>query len=123
MIAGILLIMVFQFAGQVTVTSLQLMFPGSLCGLLYLLVWLLWTGEPSKAIDDTASLLLANFGLMFVPAGVAIIVFSDVLRDSWFAILAALLASTLVSITVVGLIADTAMAASVAEFKTPEAAE
>jgi putative effector of murein hydrolase LrgA (UPF0299 family) len=37
-IAGILLIMVFQFAGEVTVSSLHLTFPGSLCGLVYLLL-------------------------------------------------------------------------------------
>src|SRR5258708_19822581 len=78
--------MVFQFAGEVTVSSLNLTFPGSLCGLIYLLLWLLCSGGPSKATDDAASTLLANFGLMFVPAGSAIVVFMAVLRDRWVAI-------------------------------------
>jgi holin-like protein len=123
MIAGILLIMAFQFAGELTVSTLQLTFPGSLCGLLYLLLWLLWAGGPSRATDDAASVLLANFGLMFVPAGAAVVVFSEVLRSAWYAILFALLVSTLVSIAIVGLIADPAIAINVTNLKIPEAAE
>ncbi len=115
--------MVFQFAGEVTVSSLHLTFPGSLCGLVYLLLWLLCSGGPSKATDDAATTLLANFGLMFVPAGAAIVVFMNVLRDEWFAILFALLASTLGSIAIAGLIADTTIQIDVTKLNTHKAAE
>jgi holin-like protein len=123
MIAGILLIMVFQFAGEVTVASLQLTFPGSLCGLIYLLLWLLCSGGPSKATDEAASTLLANFGLMFVPAGAAIIVFMNFLRDEWFVILVALVVSTLGSIAIAGLVAETRIRIDVAKLNTHEVAE
>jgi putative effector of murein hydrolase LrgA (UPF0299 family) len=122
-IAGILLIMVFQFAGEVTVSSLHLTFPGSLCGLVYLLLWLLCSGGPSRTTDDAASALLANFGLMFVPAGAAIVVFMDVLRDEWFAILFALVVSTLVSIAIAGSVAETGIRIDVAKLNPREAAE
>ncbi len=123
MIVGILLIMVFQFAGEVTVSSLNLTFPGSLCGLIYLLLCLLCSGGPSKATDDAASTLLANFGLMFVPAGSAIVVFMDVLRDRWFAISFALVFATLGSIAIAGSIAETRIRIDVAGLNTHEAAE
>lgn len=123
MIAGILLIMVFQFAGEITVSSLHQTFPGSLCGLIYLLLWLLCSGGPSKATDDAASTLLANFGLMFVPAGSAIVVFTDVLRDEWFAILFALVVATLGSMAIAGTIAEKGTRIDAASLNTHEAAE
>ena len=123
MIAGILVIMVFQFAGEITVSSLHLTFPGSLCGLIYLLLWLLCSGGPSKATDDAASTLLANFGLMFVPAGAAIVVFMNVLRDEWFIILFALVVATLGSIAIAGSVAEARTPIDVAKLNTHEAAE
>jgi holin-like protein len=122
-IAGILLIMIFQFAGELTVSTLNLTFPGSLCGLIYLLLWLLCSGGPSKATDDAASILLANFGLMFVPAGSALVVFVDVLRDQWFAISFALVVATIASIVIAGLVAETRIRIDVAKLNTHEAAE
>jgi putative effector of murein hydrolase LrgA (UPF0299 family) len=40
MLAQFLVLMGFQLAGEVIVTSLGLVFPGPLCGLLLLLGWL-----------------------------------------------------------------------------------
>jgi putative effector of murein hydrolase LrgA (UPF0299 family) len=44
-------------------------------------------------------------GLLFVPAGAAIVTFSDTLRTDWLAIAIAVVASTSVAIALAGLLA------------------
>ena len=51
-----------------------------------------------------ANALIASMGLLFVPAGVGIIVELGVLRCDWLAILAGVLVSTVLGLVVTGLV-------------------
>jgi holin-like protein len=104
MLAQLLVLMGFQLAGEVIVTSLGLVFPGPLCGLLLLLGWLHLRGGPSENLARVGTGLVDNLGLLFVPAGTAIISFGALLLSDGLAIGAALLLSTGLAICVSGLL-------------------
>ena len=105
MLAHILVIMGFQLAGEILVASLALTFPGALCGLLMLLCWLSWRGGASEGLSRAATPLVDNLGLLFVPAGTAIVGFGTLLLSDGLAIGVALLLSTGLAILVSGLLA------------------
>lgn len=105
MLGSILQIMLFLLAGELTVASLHLVFPASLVGMIYLLVWLKITDRRPAELESAATFLVGNMGLLFVPAGAAIVTFADTLRAEWPIILIAIVASTAVGIAVAGLVA------------------
>ncbi len=104
MLLHLLLLMGFQLAGELIVTGVGLKFPGPLCGLLLLFGWLHLSGGPSEDFGRTATLLIDYLGLLFVPAGAAIVGFGALLLNEGLAIGAALLLSTGLAIFISGLV-------------------
>jgi holin-like protein len=104
MVAYLLMLLGFQLAGEAIVTACSLTFPGPLCGMLLLLGWLLMCGGPADGLGKTSDLLIEHLGLLFVPAGTAIIGFGAVLISDGLAMLAALVISTGLAILVSGLV-------------------
>ena len=104
MLLHLLLLMGFQLVGELIATGLALTFPGPLCGLILLLVWLHLSGGPSEDFVRTAAVLTDHLGLLFVPAGAAIVGFSALLLNEGLAIGAALLLSTGLAIFISGLV-------------------
>jgi len=102
------LLLTFQFIGEALVTSLGIPFPGPLCGMLLLLGYLLLFGGPSEHLSGVGSKLLDNLGLLFVPAGTAIVAYGTLLATDGLAIFTALLISTLVAVLVSGAIVASA---------------
>jgi holin-like protein len=107
MLAQLLIIMGFQLAGEALVSGLGLSFPGPLCGLLLLFAWLNWRGGPSAELSQAAGMLVDHLGLLFVPAGAAIVGFGALLLADAVAIVGALLLSTGLAILVTGLLGAT----------------
>jgi holin-like protein len=99
------MLMSFQFAGEALVTTVGVPFPGPLCGMLLLLAYLYLRGGPSDALSDVGSKLIDNLGLLFVPAGTAIVGYGTLFATDGFAILAALVVSTLLAVVIGGAIA------------------
>ena len=112
MISQLLLIMSFQLAGEAMVALTGLNFPGPLCGLLLLLTWLALRGGPSEELSRVAGTLVDHLGLLFVPAGAAVIGFGTLLLRDGMAITSALLLSTGFAIAVAGLLAGAPSAQS-----------
>jgi holin-like protein len=102
------LLMMFQFIGEALVTLSGIPFPGPLCGMLLLLGYLYLCGGPSDDLSSVGSSLVDNLGLLFVPAGTAIVGYSTLLATDGLAIFAALVVSTLVAVLVSGAIAASA---------------
>lgn len=101
-----------QLIGEVLRQTLRLPLPGPVIGMFLLAAWLVLTGHAQSDGDEaapssltqTATSLIANMGLLFVPAGVGVIAELPVLRKEWLAILAGLLISTVLSLVVTGLV-------------------
>jgi holin-like protein len=100
-----------QLIGEVLRRAVHLPLPGPVIGMLLLATVLAIAGsdqegdvEETSQLAQTANALIANMGLLFVPAGVGVIVEFGVLRQNWLPILAGLLLSTILGLVVTGLV-------------------
>ncbi|MEM1346711.1 MAG: CidA/LrgA family protein [Pseudomonadota bacterium] len=97
------LILGCQLAGEALVVALGLPLPGPVAGMALLFTGLVLRGLP-KALAETADTLLAHLALLFVPAGVGVMLHFDLLAADWPAIAVALVVSTAATVVVTGLI-------------------
>jgi putative effector of murein hydrolase LrgA (UPF0299 family) len=100
--------MTFQLIGEAMVSLLAIPFPGPLGGMLLLLGYLWLRGGPSDELSSVGSKLIDNLGLLFVPAGTAIVAYGALFATDGLAIVAALIVSTLVAVLIGGAIAAAA---------------
>jgi holin-like protein len=101
-----------ELIGEVLRRALHLPLPGPVIGMFLLAVALIVGGDdeasgvPDKysQLSRTANALIANMGLLFVPAGVGVVAEFGVLRQNWLPILVGLLVSTVLGLVVTGLV-------------------
>ncbi|NCA71326.1 MAG: CidA/LrgA family protein [Sphingobacteriia bacterium] len=103
MLHALTLILVCQLAGETTVLLTGLPVPGPVLGMLLLLAWLVLRGGIPQDVGRTADTLLAHLSLLFVPAGVGVMLHWERIQGQWPAILAALLLGTLITLAVTAL--------------------
>ncbi len=103
MIDALLTILIFQLIGEVLSRGLNLPIPGPVVGMLLLFTVLRWRGGPPERLSTTAHGLLAHLPLLFVPAGVGVMVHLPVLTREGGPLLAAIVVSTIVTLLVTGL--------------------
>lgn len=101
---GITLLLVYQLVGEVTVRMLGVPIPGPVLGMVMLFVTLLIQGQVSASVDQASSALLSHLSLLFVPAGVGMMVHFDRIAEEWVPITLALLLSTIVTMVATSLI-------------------
>ena len=114
MLPQLVLLMGFQFLGDAVVRLAGLPFPGPLCGMALLLLYLQLTGGASEQLSAAGGTLVDHLGLLFVPAGTAIVTYAALLASEGVAILAALIISTVAAVLAGGLVARGAIRPSVA---------
>jgi holin-like protein len=98
MARALTVLLLFQLVGEVIARLLDLPVPGPVIGMLLLLGALLLRGAAPDTLRDTAQGLLSHLSLLFVPAGVGVIVHIGRLQDEWLAILATLVLSTMLTL-------------------------
>ncbi|MBI4997332.1 MAG: CidA/LrgA family protein [Rhodocyclales bacterium] len=104
MLGALTILLLFQLVGEVLVQFFALPVPGPVIGMALLFTALvIRDGVPDK-LRTTANNLLQHLSLLFVPAGVGVMVHFARLGDEWPAIVAALLVSTFVTLGVTGLV-------------------
>lgn len=101
---GITLLLVYQLVGEITVRLLGLAIPGPVLGMVMLFLTLLIRGQTPAFVDSTASALLSHLSLLFVPAGVGMMVHFGRIADEWLPITLALLLSTVITMVATALI-------------------
>lgn len=104
MIASLALILLCQLIGEVLARLLHLPVPGPVIGMGLLFAGLTLRGGPPQELERTARGLLSHLSLLFVPAGVGIMLHLDLILTQWKPILAALVLSTALTIGVTGFI-------------------
>ncbi len=107
MLRGVFLLLVCQLCGEVLARSLHLPAPGPVIGLALLAAGLaIWSRRrPDTDVDatdvgKTSNALLGSLSLMFVPAGVGVVQYIDLLSAYGVALGVALVASTLLTLLV-----------------------
>lgn len=100
MINTLLLLLVFELLGEVVVRLTSLPLPGPVVGMFALLGMLILRGRSWPELDAAATTLLSHLSLLFIPAGVGVILHFQRLGAEWLPLLAALILSTVVTLAV-----------------------
>ena len=100
MLNALTLIFSCQLVGELVVTALHLSLPGPVLGMILLFALLAWRGGISPELAAVGDGLLSNLSLLFVPAGVGVMVHFSLLRQDWLPLAAAIVGSTLATISV-----------------------
>lgn len=102
MIFYLTLIFACQLIGESLVTFFKLPIPGPVVGMALLFVGLLIKGGIPKNLELTADTLITHLSLLFIPAGVGVLLHAELLAAELLPISVALLVSTLLAIAVTG---------------------
>lgn len=100
MLDALAILLLCQLAGEVVVRALALPVPGPVLGMTMLFVGLAVRRQVPEPLRETAQGLLAHLSLLFVPAGVGVMLHLARIRAEWLAILAGLIGSTLLTLAV-----------------------
>jgi holin-like protein len=93
-----------QLAGELIARLLALPVPGPVIGLILLFLLLAARRRAPDALQTVADGLLRHLSLLFVPAGVGVMLHAARLEAEWPAIAAAILVSTALTIVVTVLV-------------------
>ncbi len=100
-VIGVLVVLLTcQLTGEVVTRAAHLAVPGPVLGMLLLLVALLALRRVPDPVERTARGLLDNLSLLFIPAGVGVVLHLDILRAQWLPIAAAIVGSTVLGMLV-----------------------
>jgi holin-like protein len=92
-------ILACQLAGEVFVAAAGLPVPGPVCGMVLLFAGLMLRGLPA-GLAQVADSLLSHLSLLFVPAGVGVMLHAGLIGRDWLPISVALVASTVLTVVV-----------------------
>ena len=104
MLGFITLLMICQLAGEVIARLAGLPLPGPVIGMALLFAGLLIKGEMPARLQATVQGLLDHLSLLFVPAGVGVMLHLSLIRDELLPVVAAILGSTVVTIAATALV-------------------
>ncbi|MGK7906407.1 MAG: CidA/LrgA family protein [Synechococcus sp.] len=114
---GITVLLLYQLLGEVAALVLGLPIPGPVLGMTFLFLTLRLHGKVPTSLDSASNHLLHHFSLLFIPAGVGVMVHFDRMANEWLPISVALLLSTIV--TLAGTAAMMSIANSVLSKRAP----
>ena len=96
---GLTLLLIFQFMGEISVRLLALPIPGPVVGMMLLFIYLLLANtHKSHNIHHTANTLLGHLSLLFVPAGVGLMVHFDKITSAWLSISTSIIIGVIITI-------------------------
>ena len=102
-LSGLTILLTYEIMGEVTVRFFRLPVPGPVVGMVLLLLSLIVYGRVPKVLNEVTRGLLSQLSLLFVPAGVGVMVHFQRIGDEWVAIAGALVGSTFLSLIVTAL--------------------
>ena len=93
-------LLLFQLVGESLARLVALPVPGPVLGMVLLLLVFTARGGVSEALHAVSSVILCHLSLLFVPAGVGLVIQVTHIRTEWEAIAGALVASTALTLVV-----------------------
>ena len=89
------ILLAFLGVGNAISLGLSLHVPGNVIGMILLTICLLTKVIDIKRIEPAADLLLSQIGLFFVPPGVAVMLYFDLIARQWLPLVAGIVGSLL----------------------------
>jgi holin-like protein len=105
-VEGLALLLLFQLLGEGIVRVTGLPFPGNVVGMALLLAALGLGIVPLAWVEQAADHLLSVLALLFIPPGVGLVLYVDLLADEWLAIGAVVLVGTMAVLAVTGAVVE-----------------
>lgn len=99
-LGALICLLVFQLAGELTVRSVNLPFPGPVVGMLFMFTALVVRGGVPENLRVTSSSLLQHLMLLLIPATAGLMMHFRRLSDEWLPILVAGIGSAAVTLAV-----------------------
>ena len=104
MLQGLLILLVFQFLGEVVVHVTGWPLPAAVIGMVLLLVALIVNAPFSQRVAPAAEGLIRHLGLLIFPLGVGVVLQWHLFADYLLALVVAVVFGTLLSMVVVALV-------------------
>lgn len=104
MIGTFTTLLVFQTLGEGLAYAFSLPVPGPVIGMVLLFCYLLAKRGAAERLAPTTVEFLKHLSLLFIPAGVGIMVYAQRVAAEWLPIVTALVLSTVVSLVVTALV-------------------
>lgn len=104
MLQALAVLLVFQCLGEGVSQGLGLPVPGPVIGMLLLLGFVMLRPAVADAVEPTALEILRHLSLLFVPAGVGIMVSAGRLRGDALAVVVSIIVSTTLAIAVTAVV-------------------
>lgn len=104
MVEGLVLLLVFQLIGNIAEMYFHLPVPGSVLGMFLLLVALISNDKLASIVRPISLVLISYLAVLFVPAGVGIMLHLQRLKAEALPISVSLVLSTLLTISVTALV-------------------
>ena len=105
MVRGFAILLGLQWLGVLLSTRFNLPLPGSVVGMVLMLIVLRVGLVKLEWVTAAAELLLKNLSMLFVPAGVGVMVYFELISRQWLSLTVATVVSTVAAIAVTGLTA------------------
>jgi holin-like protein len=90
----LLIILIIYFLGSMLQLEFNIPVPGTVLGLLILFIALYSGLIKIEMIEEVSAFLLANMSLLFIPAGVGLMISLNILSGKWVAFITILVIST-----------------------------
>ncbi len=103
MLNAIATLLVFQLIGEALSQFLRLPIPGPVVGMALLFAALSYPSRLAGRLRETAQTILQHLSLLFVPAGVGVMLHAERVAAEWLAISVALVGSTVLTLAVTAL--------------------
>ena len=98
LILGLIILIAYHQTGEALMHWTGWSIPGSVVCMLLLFVSLLLFKSPPKSIQQSSEFLLRHLAFLFVPAGVGMMMWLDLIAQEWLAMLVSMVLSTFVSL-------------------------
>ena len=99
---GFLLIFLFLILGKIVSAYLPIRFPGSIIGLVLLFIALSTSLIKSEWIMISGNFILKYMALLFIPIGVGLLNYFELIINNWIVILCSIFFTTLFILLIIG---------------------
>ncbi len=93
---GIAILLTLQWVSVLILQALHLAFPPALLGMILLAVLLLTGVIRKESVEDACTILIEKMGMLFLPAGISMLLYLDVIKAESAAIFITIIVSSII---------------------------
>ena len=93
---GIAILLALQWVSVLFLPALHIAFPPALLGMILLAVLLLAGVIREESVEDACTILIEKMGMLFLPAGISMLLYLDIIKAESIAIFITIIVSSLI---------------------------